>query len=84
MATLAQAHSYSFPILVIGLTHEAPTETLKQLICLVTSVCFLSAPLSLMHTHTVQMQMEPESCSQVRIKRKWDAAEGNSLILAGL
>lgn len=23
MATLAQAHSYSFPILVIGLTHEA-------------------------------------------------------------
>ena len=73
MATLAQAHSYSLPILVIGLAHEAPARAFQQLICLVTSVCFLSVPLSLLHTHTVHMQMAPVSTSQLRIKRKQDS-----------
>lgn len=77
MATLAQPHSYSLPILVIGLTHEAPAEALQQLICLVTSVCFLSLRLYHSRTHTycthgngasVQLPAEYKRGSSMQIK----------------
>lgn len=53
MATLAQPHSYSLPILVIGLTHEAPARS-PPTVDMFGHFCgfSLSAPLSLLHTHT--------------------------------
>lgn len=47
MATLAELHSYSFPMLVIGLSHEATARSPPT-----TSVCFLSLCLYYPFTHT--------------------------------
>lgn len=47
MATLAEPHSYSFPMLVIGLSHEATARSPPT-----TSVCFLSLRLYYSLTRT--------------------------------
>lgn len=53
MATLAQPHSYSLPILVIGLTHQAPARSPTTVDMFGHFRGFsLSSPLSLLHTHT--------------------------------
>lgn len=73
MATLAQAHTYSLPILVIGLTHEALAEALQQLIWW-SLLCVSSHRLCHSCTwHTDHMQMEPKVSSQPRVKRKQDS-----------
>lgn len=57
MATLAEPHSYSFPMLVIGLSHEATTRSPPT-----TSVCFLPLQLyyAFVHAKCTHMQMEAE------------------------
>lgn len=67
MATLAQAHSYSFPILVIGRTQEAPAEALQHLDLFGHfRVFFFSAPLS----HTRKWRQGPA------LKWRWGAVMG--------
>lgn len=75
MATLAQPHSYSLPILVIGLTHEASTQALQQELCLVTSASFLSPPLSLLLTLTY--------CTRVDVQMRNKKEEVNLIFQVG-
>ena len=84
IATLARPHSYSLPLLVIGLTHQAPTRSPPTVSMFghfrvyPRPTLALCAFISRAHTHTVRMQMAPWKVHKEEAGFNWQSGAVNS------
>lgn len=85
MATLAKPHSYSLPILVIGLTHQAPARSPPTVDMFGHFRGFsLTAPLSLSRTHThTKRRTHANSAIWVREEEAGFNLKSNLFMLSG-